>query len=486
MIRSSSGNVRFRNLAFVCIITSCMALCPFSLFAQETAAPQDPPVLQQLTIEDAVRIAIENNLQLQSSGIELAAKKRSSDYRWNRFIPEVNLSGTLSGLNKKPEPMELPLGSILAQFDPSFAVIPPISLGSANQWNLTGSLSVDLTLNFALFEGMKSLQLDYQTGLISYDNAKKQLERDVRKAYNNILLLEANIELLKESFSSAEEQVAMAKANYDAGLVPELTWLQAQVAMENLKPTILEMENTLSVLQSSFAFSLGLPFGTLIRLTPIETPNYVELNLEDLIQQASNVKPEIMALKQTIAFMQSTRKAQRIQAYTPTIVLGWNLDPAFQGKLGEDSLFMKDGWKQSSGMFRVTLALNLNAYLPFTATGMALRQLDDTVNTLNLNLAQLIQGTEIEVYQTVLQLQKSQTNMEALKMTEDLALRSYQQTEEAYSNGFVEFLQVQSALLEYQKAQNAVLAESFNYLSGLIDLEYATGVPFGTLSGEQK
>jgi outer membrane protein TolC len=253
--------------------------------------------------------------------------------------------------------------------------------------------------------------------------------------------------------------------------------------MENLKPTILEMENNLSVMQSSFAFSLGLPFGTVVELNPIETPNYIDLNLEELITKASSVKPEIMALKQNILVMQSMSKAQKLQAYTPTIALGWNIDPAFQGKIGEDSLFMEDGWKQSQGMFRVTLLWNLNAYLPFSTTGMALQELDDTVNSLNINLAQLVRGTEIEVYQTVLQLQKSQTYMDALRLTEDLALRSYQQTEEAYRSGGVDFLQVQSALLEYQKAQNAVVAESFNYLSGLIDLEYAIGVPFGTLSG---
>jgi outer membrane protein TolC len=419
-------------------------------------------------------MAIENNLSLQVSGIELGTKKRKSDFSWNRFIPDVNLSGTVAGLNKEPVPMEIPLPPMLGG---------PISLGAANQWNLMGDLSVSLNLNFALFEGMKNLKLDYQAGLISYEKAKQQLERDVRKTYNSILMMEAGIQLAKEGLSSAEQQVEMARVNYQAGLIPELSLLQAQVAMENLKPAIQEMENGLSVMQSSFVFSLGLPSGTPIQLAPIETPDYIDLNLEDLIVKASNVKPEILELKQNIAVMQSMSKAQKLQAYTPTIALGWNIDPTFQGKLGEDSLFMEDGWKQSQGMFRVTLALNLNAYLPFTPTGVALKELDDTVNTLNLSLAQLIRGTEIEVYQTVLQLEKSQSYMEALKLTEGLALKSYQQTEEAYRSGMVEFLEVQSALLEYQKAQNAVIGEQFNYLAGLIDLEYAIGVPFGTLSG---
>jgi outer membrane protein TolC len=463
MIRSTHGNVRFRNLAFVFIL----ALCPLILFAQENvAAYQNPSVSQPLTIEQAVQTAIENNLSLQSSGIELGTKKRNSDYSWNQFLPTVALRGTLARLNKKPEAMY-----------PGLPVSP--------QWMLMGDLSASLNFNVAMIERMNNLKLDYQGGLITYDKAKKQLERDVRKSYNNILLLEASIDLLRESLNSAEQQVAMARANYLAGLAPELTWLQAQVAMENLKPTILEMENNLAVLHSSFAFSLGLPFGTVVELAPIETPDSIDLNLEELITKASSVKPEIMELKQTIALMESNQKSLTFRDFTPSISLNWNIDPAFQGDPMSESWFKKDGWKQSQGMFSVTLSMSLNSLLPFSAAGLERQALADTVNTLNVSLAQLVRGTEIEVYQTVLQLQKSQTSMDALKLTEDLALRSYRQTEEAYRSGGVDFLQVQSALLEYQKAQNAVVAESFNYLSGLIDLEYATGVPFGTLSGER-
>jgi outer membrane protein TolC len=129
--------------------------------------------------------------------------------------------------------------------------------------------------------------------------------------------------------------------------------------------------------------------------------------------------------------------------------------------------------------------MNIHSLLPFSAAGLERKAVDDGINTLNLSLAQLVRGTEIEVYQTVLLLEKSRTNMEALQLTENMALRSYQLTQQAYRNGLAELLEVQSALIEYQKAQNEVLKENFNYLSGLIDLEYAIGVPFGTLSEER-
>ncbi len=479
MIQLFSGNARFRNLAFVCI----MALCPLFLHAQETSTGdktkiQDPPVVQALTIDEAVQIAIKNNLGLQSSGIDLTTKKRRSDLAWNRFIPEVDLSGTLGRLNNKPDPVEIDLS-----FLPGGSII---AMGGTNQWNLAGNLSVGLNLNFALFEGMKNLKLDYQAGLISYDKAKQQLERDVRKAYYNILLMDANIKLLQDNLTSATQRVEMTRANYLAGMVPELTLLQAQVAMENLKPAILDLENTLAVMQSSFALYLGLPFGTVVQVTGVQTPDYIDINLREFITKATNARPEILELKQNIAVLQSAKKARTYQSYTPSVILGWNMDPTFQGDPMSDSWFMEDGWKQTSGMFRVTLALNLNSLLPFTPNGVALKEMQDTLDSLNISMMQLIRGTEIEVYQTVLQLEKSQTNMAALKLTETMALRSFQLTEQAYRNGLTELLDVQTASLEYRKAQNEVLKENFNYLSGLIDLEYAIGVPFGTLSGVKK
>ena len=63
-----------------------------------------------------------------------------------------------------------------------------------------------------------------------------------------------------------------------------------------------------------------------------------------------------------------------------------------------------------------------------------------------------------------------------------LADRTYQLTEEAYRAGLQELLQVQSADLSRRQARVQMLEQQFNYRTGLIDLEYSIGVPFGALS----
>jgi outer membrane protein TolC len=108
--------------------------------------------------------------------------------------------------------------------------------------------------------------------------------------------------------------------------------------------------------------------------------------------------------------------------------------------------------------------------------------MDNNLRALNIGLAQAIRGTEIEIYYTVFSLERAQISAETQAQTVALAERSYQLTEEAYRAGLQELLQVQNADLARRQARVQMLEQQFNYRTGLIDLEYSIGVPFGTLS----
>ncbi|MDX9956896.1 MAG: TolC family protein, partial [Spirochaetia bacterium] len=152
----------------------------------------------------------------------------------------------------------------------------------------------------------------------------------------------------------------------------------------------------------------------------------------------------------------------------------------FQGDPLEDSWFMDEGWKQRSGMFRATLSYRLNGLLPLTKEAQALVELDESREKLRIALAQSIRGMETEVDSIVLRLDKARRSIDALQLNVQLAERAYFLAEEAYRSGAKDLLDVQNSELELRKARNEVLKEKFNYMTGLLDLEYAMGVPFGT------
>jgi outer membrane protein TolC len=108
--------------------------------------------------------------------------------------------------------------------------------------------------------------------------------------------------------------------------------------------------------------------------------------------------------------------------------------------------------------------------------------MDDQIRGASIGLAQLVRGTEIEIYNTVLTLERIQTGTEVQAQTVDLAERFFRLTEQAYWAGLQDLFQVQNAEQSLRQAQVQMLEQQFNYLNGLIDLEYLIGVPFGTLS----
>jgi outer membrane protein TolC len=461
------------------------------------AGAQEDGVLR-LTPERAVELALANNLSLESTRVANETKKRNSDYSWNQFIPSITLGGSLirdntasvqSGTSLIPaavlNPNPLVYTSVLpsgASGAPVFGVAAvPYSI-TLPQWHIATSFQISLNLSIAMIEAMHRLRLEYEGGLLSYEKAVSQLERDVRKSYYQMLLVEENIRLQRESLIAAERQEAMALANYQAGLAPELTYLQAQVARENLGPAIEEAENSFKLLTAQFAATLGLPYDTAFAFEPAGGElGFAPLDARELIARAAEGKPDIQELRQNIALLQSARKAQ-VQSLFPALSISWSFTNAFIQDPWKDNWFNGDAWNQS-GSLTISLGVQLHNLLPWTSSRQAVKDLDDNIRSLNIGLAQTVRGTELEVYNTVLSLQKAQNQIAVLQKTVELAQRSYELTEQAYRAGFQDLLQVQNAEQQLNQAKVGVLAQNFTYLQGLLDLEYAVGVPFGTLSG---
>jgi len=460
-------------LLFLALILG-MVFASGGLLAQET--PPEALGVVSITPDKAVEMAIENNLNIKRAQTANEAKRRGAKTPWNQLLPTVDISGTLGRLNDKPEATVLPLPPAMGG---------PISMGGGPQWRLLGSLQVSLNLNVAIAAGLKQIIEEYQAGKITIDKAKLQLERDIRKAYYNLLLAKERITLLRESYENAGRQVAMAQANYRGGLIPEVSLLQVQVARENMKPQIDDAENAYLMAMASFAMFLGLPYNAEFTLVALPgNAEFIVLEAQELIARAAENKPDIEELRRSLSALKAQQKVLFYSLYTPTLSLGFNMDPTFQGDPWKDNWFNGDLWKQQSGMFRITLAWRLNALFPFTKEAQTYQAMEDAVKAMELGMKQAIQGTEVEVYNIIMQLEKTRTTAEAQRLTVQLAERTYRLSLTAYQNGLKTWLDVQNDELALRQARLGGLQQNYSYLMGLLDLEYALGVPFGSLSAE--
>lgn len=438
------------------------------LFSQSDQKNDGEKNAISLTVEQAVSYANQNSKTLKSSAIDLEMKRRADSYKWNQFLPSVNISGTVSRSNEKVDTTAAMMEALGPLFGAMGTAAPaPAEITEADHWMVVGNIGISWNFSFALIDGMRLIKKQYEAGQITWDQTVRQNELQIRKLFYGLLLQQESLSLQKQSLENARLRMEQARVNYRNGLIPELTLLQSQVAYENARPTIMKQEQAMNQQLDLFGFMLGLPAGTKISLEGAIDPDFVDLNPDELISLYAQNHPDILSLQKNLEILNLNLSIQNMQAYTPALQLSWGFQPVVSD--------ISSNWIDTymdNGAFSATLAWNLTNLLPFSANRQSARDTKDNIRKLELSLETLIEKTELDIRTKVDALAQSQAAIEASSGNIQLAQRSYDMTLVAYRNGTVELLDVRDAENQLNQAKLGLANEKFNYLSGLLDLEY--------------
>lgn len=436
------------------------ALCNVSLFADEAK-------VTVLTVEDAVAYALENSRTLQSAVIDLEIKTRAKNNAWNVFIPSVQVTGTMSRSNEVNGMMD----SIMTMINPYYTPT------EKNPWTAVGGLSANLNLSLALIDGIRATKANYEAGLITWDKTLKETELNVRKMFYALLLQQESLLLQTKSLANAQQRVKQAEANYKNGIIPELSLLQAQVSFENQKPVVLKQAQSLQQQLDLFAFLIGLPSESIIQLEGKIQPTFIEeLNADELITKHMEYRLDLEALEKNIELLKISKAASEKQIYTPALALSYSFQPVVSDI--EKNWLDNDNWSDN-GSFSATLAWNLTNMLPFSSARQKVKDTKAQITQLELTFETVRLNAEMEIRKLVDSLDQSKSAIEASKQSIALAQKSYDLTVIAYQNGTTELLDLRDAENQLNQAKLGLASEQYNYLSGLLDLEYSLNTKLG-------
>ena len=430
------------------------------LGAEET--PQGLTQTKTLTIEEAVSIAMQNNIQLSSTAIDLRTKERATGQAWNVFIPSVQATGTLARSNR----VSNPYASLIKMMNPSYE--EPAAT-EKDHWTAMTGLSMNLNLNLALFEGLKATRQNYESGRLTYEQARQETDANVRKAFYGILVQEESLRISKDKLATSEERLAQTKANYKNGIVPELSVLQTQLAVETQKPSIKESELNLEMAKNQFAFLIGLPVGTKLGLSGSIDPTISQFDADELVKKYLGNGYDIALLRMNGEMLRTQVRATRLQIFTPSVSLNQSWSPVLSAI--DDQWTDSSNWTDSSGAFSVTVAFNLTNLLPFTSTGQSLAEQKDNVRKIDLAMKASLYNDELTIRNLVDRLDKSRSSIAAMELSASIAAKAYALTEQGYRAGTIEYLDLKDAENSLLQAKMGVLAEKFTYLSTVLDLE---------------
>ena len=470
-----------------------------ALFAGEAGKVQKTAESEtlSLTVEDAVQYALENSKSLKSSAIDLEIAKRAADNSWNVLLPSLSASATASRQSSISSTVDsannaahtaFKLRELDAQINGKTSTDPLVRMvGSqkaadyysmmsqknamedteTNHWAVIGNVGAQWNFNLAMIESIKAAKKQYEAGQITWEQANRDTEVNIRKMFYGILLQQDNLEIQKESLKNAESRWKQAEINYKNGMVPRLSMLNAKVTYENKKPSVLSAEQSLKQNKEMFGFLLGLPYGKPIELVGSIEFSYIDVDADDLFRDYIDRNNDIISLQKQKDLLEISIRAKQLSTFTPSLSVGYTYQPI---------LYSAGSWASGeptdNGSLSVTLVYsNLFNMLPFSSNMQEIKNARQQLTQVQLGLEQLYQNTEIEIHKLCDNLSVAKENIEAMERNVTIAQEAYESTLKAYNAGTQERLELQDSETQLNQAKLGLLNEKYNYISALLDLE---------------
>jgi outer membrane protein TolC len=276
--------------------------------AQQRALPSVP---QQLSLDDAVELAIRFNPAFRQFLNDRGPAKWGVRNAYGDFIPSLTASGGLgySGSGSQTFAAQ--------QFDqPSSTISTNYSLGL--NWQLTGT-----TL---LQPGLRKAQLNAAEA--SAEGSRVNLRSVVAQQYLAVLQANEGVNLADVQLKRSQEAYRLAKAKFDVGQGTLLEVRQAEVAQGQAEVGVLQAKNAVVVEKLRLFQQMGVPAPddpsvvTLSDSFPIVQPKW---ELTALLSDAQDKNPDLSSLRaQESAARASERSAK--STYLPTLAFsaGWS------------------------------------------------------------------------------------------------------------------------------------------------------------------
>ena len=395
-----------------------------------------------LSLDQAVELAFKQNIDVQKKAVNLAVAGYAADRLWSEIFPTINAKAGLS-------------------YSSNLFTDPGFQFKDSNlDYNL--SLGVDLSLNAGLPYSMKIISLAYQSSLLTYEDARRQLEIKVSKDFYTLIVQKENLSLQQESYNLSEKQREKSRIAFQNGIIPQREYLQSQLSAETAKLNLSKAQISYAASLREFFTLLGLDIYAETALQGTIEIAQVNADPEILIQTYLVKRPDIISQRQTIERLQYTEKRTALTGRAPSL----SLSTQWRGSgTGDTSAKFSDSLSGS-----VTLSIPIDPWIPGTKTSQSIRSAGAEVEKAKLDLQYAEDTAKNQIRSLTEELQNLWNTLEISQLRVNIAEQTHQLTEQAFQMGAAEFLILEDTRTKMYDARQQLLADKLAYKQKMLDL----------------
>ena len=418
------------------ILTLCLAATgTFAAVAQ-----------MRLTLDQALDLALSENPTVKVAEMEVQRYDYVKRQTWGGLLPQVSVTGQVNH------------SFIVQQMSKGF------SLGNDPYTTLSGAVDASVPL-FApqVYRMMKMNDKQMATAVEAARSSRITLTAEVKKAFYNILLAEQSLDVLRESQATVQRTVD-----------------DTQVQLSNLKPSILQTENSIRIAKLMLKMYLSIP-----EQVDIEVEGELDAMRDKVLagteglttDTSDNSDLRTLELQEDLLRLQlkaeNASRLPTIGAFGNFTLTGNNMGSVSFDQATMEMTTIKDGyfWQNPlSAGIRVSVPL----FSGLTKMNRS-REIKNQISQIGLQRTYARQQVDVQVRSALNDLLTARETMYAQELTVEQARKAYSISDTRYRAGAGTILELNSAQLAQTQAQLNYSQAIFDYLTAKAEYDRIVG-----------
>ncbi len=408
----------------------------------------------QLSLMGAVERGLQYNLGALLSGQDRRIAEGARKQALSRLLPQLS-----AGVSENIEQVNL-----AALGFSGFPGIPQI-IGPFSVFDVRAYAKQDL-LNLPALHNLNSSSENLKAADLSYQNARDLVVLGVVGLYLQAISGRSRIEAGQAQYRTAQALYKQAVDFKEAGVVPAIEVLRAQVEMQSEQQRLIYLENQFEKQKLNLARVIGLPLEQSFKLTD-EAPYrpLPPVTFEQALQRAYGSRADYQsaqARQRAAAFAKKAAESQRL----PTAGLDFNY-----GSNGRAP-------GNSHGSFTLAASVQVPLYEGGRITGEIL-QADALLQARTDELENLRTQIRYQLQTAFLDLRSTENQVKVAQSTIDLASQQMAQARDRFAAGV-------TTNIEVVQAQAALATANENYISSLYSYNLSKAELARAVGGAEK
>nr|WP_238614504.1 TolC family protein [Borrelia turcica] len=395
--------------------------------------------IMQISPEDAVRMALDSNLDAKNAEYREKIKRLYKDNAWNVFVPSL---GVNAGLSRVPSSMP--------------------NSEEKDYWGVGLGASANLALNPSVFKKLQLTILDYERAKIDREKAIRNIRLGVLKMYNELIALKITLEVLESQLKNSKLKYDQASIAYNNGLLSELDYLDAKLKYDKSQPALDEQIINFEKLKETFKLLIGLDV-----LQDFETVGELSDEILDfsLLSEVIDVNelPDIRALNNSSRSIQKSLDAIWLDTFLPSFSFGISYSASIPFS-GSSVGLSKNGFSASLG-----LQYNLTGMLPFSGNFTNIWDKDYQLEILKNQASNEIRKFKSSIVHKRKDVRRYKSILDASKMNLELSRKNYQMAFDAFNSGGIDLLKLNDIEVSYKKSDLQFIRDKLNYANAILE-----------------